>query len=93
MSKCFGEVNKNNRRSSEKNGPGKKEAPKKILFEWWYGDPSSIESYYKSKIKMLRKDMQIEPTVEEIRHLRSLKTVIAIDNAVHNIIERHWSEF
>ena len=59
----------------------------------WYGDTSSIKSYIRSKLKMLRNEMLIDPTEEEIEHLKELKTTVAIDNAVHSIIERHWSSF
>ena len=59
----------------------------------WYGDTSSIKNYIRSKIKMLKNEMLIDPTEEEIRHLLELRTHVAIDNAVHSIIERHWSKY
>lgn len=46
--------------------------------------------YIKAKLKMLRNEMYIEPTQGEIDHLYSLKTDVAIDNAVHSIIDRYW---
>ena len=49
------------------------------------------EQYIKAKLKMLQKEMYIQPTEDEIAHLHELKTETAIDNAVHSIIERHWS--
>ena len=58
----------------------------------WYGDTSSIDNYIKSKIKMLRKDMCIRPTQKEIDNLYNLKNTVAIDNAVHSIIDRYWSK-
>lgn len=50
------------------------------------------KQYIKAKIKMLRNEMYIQPTEEEIDHLYLLKTDVAIDNAVHSIIDRHWDE-
>lgn len=57
-------------------------------------DPSFVspEQYIKAKLKMLRKEMYIEPTGKEVAHLQSLKTRQAIDNAVHSIIDRHWGD-
>lgn len=59
----------------------------------WYGDTSSLKNYIRSKLKMLKNEMLINPTEEEIEHLKALKTHVAIDNAVHSIIERHWSKY
>lgn len=52
-----------------------------------YADP---KQYVDFKLEMLRKDMYIEPTEEEIAHLYSLDSELHIDNAVRSIIERHW---
>lgn len=49
------------------------------------------EQYVEFKLEMLRKEMYIEPTPEEIEHLKSLDSELRIDNAVRSIIERHWS--
>lgn len=48
------------------------------------------EEYIDGKIVMLRNEMYINPTLEEINHLYSLKTEGDIDRAVHSIIDRHW---
>ena len=48
------------------------------------------KQYIKAKLKMLRNEMFIQPTEEEIRHLLTLRSDVAIDNAVHSIIDRHW---
>ena len=48
--------------------------------------------YIQLKLKMLRKDMYITPTKEEIAHLYCLTSETAINNAVHSIIDRHWSK-
>lgn len=48
------------------------------------------EKYIKSKLKILSRDFHIEATEEEVRHLKILKTQIAIDNAVLSIINHHW---
>ena len=50
------------------------------------------KQYIKAKLKMLRNEMFIKPTEEEVEHLYSLKTSVAIDNAVHSIIDRHWDK-
>lgn len=49
------------------------------------------EQYVKAKLKILDRDFYIKPTEEEIAHLNTLKTQIAIDNAVLSIINHHWS--
>ena len=46
--------------------------------------------YVKEKLKILRRDMYIDPTKAEVDHLYSLKTQGDIDRAVHTIIERAW---
>lgn len=56
----------------------------------WKDDFKNPTQYVAHKLKMLRNEMYIHPSVEEIMHLRSLKTQTAIDNAVHSIIDRHW---
>lgn len=48
------------------------------------------EQYAEAKLKILRRDFRITPTENEINHLKSLKTQIAIDNACLGIINRHW---
>lgn len=51
-----------------------------------------LDRYVDAKLKMLKCEMLIEATDEEINHLYSLKSETAIDNAVHSIIARHWDE-
>jgi hypothetical protein len=48
------------------------------------------EKYAKAKIRVLKRDFCINPTDEEIEHIKSLKTQIAIDNAFLTIINNHW---
>lgn len=48
------------------------------------------DNYVKRKLKMLRRDMYIYPTEDEIDHLKELTSVTAIDNAVRTIISRYW---
>ena len=50
------------------------------------------KQYVREKLKMLRTDMEIKPTKEEIAHLKELKTQGDIDRAVHDIIKRAWSD-
>lgn len=47
--------------------------------------------YVEAKLKILRRDFKIDLTEEEIAHLNTLKTQIAIDNAVLSIINHHWN--
>ena len=51
------------------------------------------EQYVGMKLDMLRKDMKIKPSKEEVEHLYSLKTEGDIDRAVCSIIGRHWADF
>jgi hypothetical protein len=50
------------------------------------------EQYVREKLKMLRGEMLIEPTADELNHLVELQTEGDIDRAVHSIIARHWNE-
>ena len=56
----------------------------------WAEDFRTPVQYVDRKLKMLRKHMRIEPTEEEVLHLKTLKTQGDIDRAVHSIIDRHW---
>ena len=49
------------------------------------------EKYVEAKVKILQRDFYIKPTKEELEHLHTLKTQIAIDNAVLTIINNHWN--
>lgn len=48
------------------------------------------EKYVEAKLKILRRDFCIEATEEEVAHLNTLETEIAIDNAILSIINHHW---
>ena len=50
------------------------------------------KQYVEAKLKILRRDFYIEPTEEEIRHLSTFTTQVAIDNAILGIINRHWDK-
>ena len=67
-------------------------AYEKIEKECWYDKFENPEQYVEAKLRMLRRDMYIKPTPEEIAHLYSLKTPCEINNAVHSIIDRHWKD-
>jgi hypothetical protein len=51
------------------------------------------KQYVEAKLKILmdHRGFGIKPTEEEIEHLKTLKTQIAIDNAILSIIDRHWN--
>lgn len=51
----------------------------------------NTSQYVNFKLKMLRNEMFIEPTPEEVTHLYELKTRGDIDRAVCSVIDRHWS--
>lgn len=63
----------------------------KTYIQSWDTDFKSSDAYIEYKLGMLRNEMCIRPTKEEIEHLRSLKTMGDIDRCVHSIIDRHWS--
>lgn len=48
------------------------------------------EKYLKAKLRILTQDFYINPTEEEMEHLKTLQTQIGIDNAILGIINRHW---
>jgi hypothetical protein len=50
------------------------------------------KQYIEAKLKILtdRRSFGIQPTDDEIAHLRTLKTQVQIDNAILSIIDRHW---
>jgi hypothetical protein len=55
----------------------------------WNGNP---EMYLKGKLKILmdHRGFGIKPTESELQHLRTLKTQVAIDNAILKIINDRW---
>lgn len=57
----------------------------------WYEEFENPEQYINFKLTMLRKDMMIEPTEEEIAMLKSKTTERDIDRACLSIINRAWS--
>lgn len=48
------------------------------------------EKYLKAKLKILSRDFYIDPTETELEHLETLKTQVAIDNAILSVIAKHW---
>lgn len=48
------------------------------------------EKYINAKLKILSRDFCIDATKEEIEHLNTLTTQVAIDNAILGIINRRW---
>lgn len=53
----------------------------------------NAKNYVDRKIRMLRQDMEIEPSGDEIKHLYSLKTRGDIDRAVAGLINKAWDNF
>ena len=58
----------------------------------WYPRFLNSKQYRDAKLRILREDMCINPTPDELDHLNSLKTENEIDRAIHSIMERHWRE-
>lgn len=56
----------------------------------WKGDP---DKYLKGKLKILMdsRGFCITPTEREMEHLVTLKTQVAIDNAILGIINNRWN--
>ena len=48
------------------------------------------EKYIKAKLKILKRDFCIYATEEEVAHIKTLTTQIAIDNAILGIINNRW---
>lgn len=48
------------------------------------------KKYVEAKLKILSRDFRIKATEEEIAHLNTLTTQIAIDNAILSMINRRW---
>ena len=59
--------------------------------EKWLVEFENPKQYVKAKLHMLKHEMFIQPTDEELDHLRSLKTQGDIDRAVKTIIDRAWA--
>lgn len=57
----------------------------------WLVEFQNPKQYVDDKLEMLRNEMYIYPSPEEIAHLRTLKTEGDIDRAVKSIINRAWS--
>ena len=55
----------------------------------WKGDPNK---YIDAKLKILEdnRGFGIKLTEEELAHIRTLKTQVAIDNAIWTIINNRW---
>lgn len=55
----------------------------------WDNDYVNSDQYAKSQLKMLRKELWIEPSKDEVARLMRLKGREAIDSFVQEIIERY----
>ena len=56
----------------------------------WFPDFKTPEQYVKARVKVLIRDMHIDPTEAEVEHLYSLTKQHDIDRAIHDIINRAW---
>ena len=91
MSRCFGNVN-DYESAVDEDLDNPTEEYNRQLKDKWSDEFKSPEQYVRHKLKMLRNEMFIWPSVEEVQHLKSLKTRVSIDNAVHSIIDRYWGD-
>lgn len=66
---------------------------REVSEDQWFSNFETPQQYLKVKLEMLEYDMCIKPTIEELDHLRELKTRGDIDRAVHSIIDRHWDKY
>jgi hypothetical protein len=57
----------------------------------WYPRFETVKQYREAKLRILRVDMYIEPTLEELNHLSTLKTEGDIDRWTRGVIERYWN--
>ena len=51
---------------------------------------TSLDTYRKAKLKMMKRDFKIELTDEEIAYANTLTTEVKIDQFCLSVIERHW---
>lgn len=57
----------------------------------WYPRFENTRQYKDAKLRMLRDDMYIEPTLSELDQLSVLKTEGDIDRWCRKVIERFWN--
>jgi hypothetical protein len=57
----------------------------------WYPRFETARQYRESKLRILRDDMYIEPTLDELNHLSTLKTEGEIDRWYRGVINRYWN--
>lgn len=90
MSRCFGDYNKSVKPRRAFATETVNELPR-VERETYKSKFTTPEKYITGKLKMLKRDMKIEPTDEEIAHLKKMKTEGDIDRAVKSIIARAWA--
>ena len=95
-SKCFGALGLSNgagvdrpKKSKSKSSVAA-EGDRKYMSAWDVSEFVDCKQYVESKLEMLQKEMYIQVSDYEVKHLRSLSSQSAIDAAVRSIIDRHW---
>ena len=58
----------------------------------WYPRFENSKQYRDAKLRMLRDDMYIEPTLSELNQLSTLETEGDIDRWCRKVIERYWTD-
>lgn len=93
-SKCFGVVGLGDSADRPKKAKPKStvaaEGDRRYKTSWDTSEFIDCKQYVELKLEMLRKEMYIHVSDDEVSHLKGLKTQSTIDAAVRSIIDRHW---
>lgn len=84
LSKCFGEIGKADLT------PKQKEYIRQNQEHWDCSEFVDADQYASRKVDMLKREMFIDLSDEDERHIRSLGTRGAIDAAVRGMINKYW---
>lgn len=93
-SKCFGVVGLSDGADRPKKAKTKSsvaaEGDRRYKTSWDTSEFVDCKQYVDLKLEMLRKEMYIHVSDDEVSHLKTLGSQSAIDAAVRSIIDRHW---
>lgn len=92
-SRCFnGESKDSNKSKSKPKKHNEKQAENKrqYMSAWDTSEFIDLKSYIERKIDMLKDEMCIPVSNDEVRHLKSLGSQSAVDTAVRTIINKYW---
>lgn len=86
ISKCFGEI------SEAELTPKQEEWRRQNQEHWDCSEFVDADSYAKRKVEMLKREMFIDLSSEDERHILTLDSRGAIDAAVRAMINKYWAE-